>query len=108
MKDQTNYFSAIPRPVNTFLRALTSNLRKILLIWRNSVSRREAVAVPQLKDHHQEESRGVSPKVSLETIRAHANDLSEQLNIQRKKMYPPVAQKTLRKFTSGEAAKLVG
>jgi chromosome partitioning protein len=68
------------------------------------------VAAPRLKHDHldQRESRGVSPKVSLETIRAHANDLSEQLNIQRKKMYPPVAQKTLRKFTSGEAAKLIG
>jgi chromosome partitioning protein len=47
-------------------------------------------------------------KVSLETIRTHASELSEQLNIQRRKMFPPVAQKTLRRFTSGEAAKLIG
>jgi chromosome partitioning protein len=68
------------------------------------------VAVPQLKHDHvpQEKSRGPGRKVSLETIRTHANELSEQLNIQRKKMFPPVAQKTLRKFTSGEAAKLIG
>jgi chromosome partitioning protein len=68
------------------------------------------VAVPQLKHDHvpQEESKGPSRKVSLEIIRTHANELSEQLNIQRKKMFPPVAQKTLRKFTSGEAAKLIG
>ena len=68
------------------------------------------MAVPQLKHDHlpQEESKGPSRKVSLEIIRTHANELSEQLNIQRKKMFPPIAQKTLRKFTSGEAAKLIG
>jgi chromosome partitioning protein len=67
------------------------------------------VAVPQLKHEvAPQEARGPGRKVSLETIKAHANELSEQLNIQRKKMFPPVAQKTLRKFTSGEAAKLIG
>lgn len=67
------------------------------------------MALPQIKPAHTP-VKGSEPsrKVSLETIRAHANELSEQLNIQRRKMFPPLAQKVLRKFTSGEAAKLIG
>ena len=34
--------------------------------------------------------------------------LSAQLQAMRNRLFPPTAQKTLRKFTSGEAAKLIG
>jgi chromosome partitioning protein len=43
-----------------------------------------------------------------ETIAADAAALSEQLKAMRERLFPPTAQKTLRSFTSGEAAKLIG
>ena len=46
--------------------------------------------------------------VDEETIRSHALSLSKKLHDQRLKMHPPTAQKTLRKFSSGEVAKLIG
>jgi chromosome partitioning protein len=46
--------------------------------------------------------------VDEETIRSHALSLSKKLHDQRLKMHPPSAQKTLRKFSSGEVAKLIG
>jgi chromosome partitioning protein len=46
--------------------------------------------------------------VDEETIRSHALSLSKKLHDQRLKMHPPLAQKTLRKFSSGEVAKLIG
>jgi chromosome partitioning protein len=43
-----------------------------------------------------------------ELIAADARVLSEKLQAHRLKLYPPASRKTLRRFTSGEAAKLVG
>lgn len=41
-------------------------------------------------------------------IERHAKQLSRQLKLLRDRLFPPSAQKTLRTFTSGEAAQLVG
>ena len=41
-------------------------------------------------------------------IEADANALSAQLQSLREKLFPPEARKTLRRFSSGEAAKLIG
>ncbi|MGV3551044.1 plasmid partitioning protein RepA [Rhizobium sp.] len=43
-----------------------------------------------------------------ETIAADARALSIQLQAMRERLFPPASQKTLRSFTSGEAARLVG
>ena len=43
-----------------------------------------------------------------QVIEGDANALSAQLQTLREKLFPPTAQKTLRKFTSGEAARLIG
>ncbi|MBP1849573.1 plasmid partitioning protein RepA [Rhizobium halophytocola] len=43
-----------------------------------------------------------------ETIAADAEALSAQLQAMRERLYAPASQKTLRRFTSGEAARLVG
>ncbi|MGF6158283.1 chromosome partitioning protein [Ensifer sp. KUDG1] len=43
-----------------------------------------------------------------EAIAADARALSEQLKAMRERLFPPTAMKTLRSFTSGEAAKLIG
>jgi chromosome partitioning protein len=42
------------------------------------------------------------------TIAADAQALSEQLKSMRERLFPPTASKTLRAFSSGEAAKLIG
>jgi chromosome partitioning protein len=47
-------------------------------------------------------------QVLEDLISEHASGLSEKLNEQRLMLYPPTARKTLRKFTSGEVARLVG
>jgi chromosome partitioning protein len=58
------------------------------------------MALPKLKSQE---------TASIEDIIAqHANGLSAKLNEQRLLLYPPVARRSLRKFTSGEVAKLVG
>jgi chromosome partitioning protein len=41
-------------------------------------------------------------------IAADARELSEKLHAHRLKIFPPAARKTLRRFSSGEAAKLIG
>ena len=41
-------------------------------------------------------------------IRQHAEWLSGQLHSQRENLFPPNAQKSMRTFTSGEAAALLG
>lgn len=41
-------------------------------------------------------------------IAAHAQALSDQLNALRSRLFPPSAQKQLRKFSTGEAARLIG
>ena len=69
------------------------------------------MAVPQLKmDAPQVEALASPqvPKVDDAYIDMHAKALSEALHQQRLALYPPVAQKTLRKFTSGEVSKLIG
>ncbi len=43
-----------------------------------------------------------------EAIAADAAQLSEQLRVMRDRLFPPTAQKTLRTFSSGEAARLIG
>jgi len=43
-----------------------------------------------------------------ETIGAHASLLSEQLQAMSEALFPPASEKELRKFTSGEAARLIG
>jgi chromosome partitioning protein len=43
-----------------------------------------------------------------ETIAADARALSAQLQAMRERLFPPASRKTLRSFTSGEAARLVG
>ncbi|MDI7861992.1 plasmid partitioning protein RepA [Rhizobiaceae bacterium n13] len=43
-----------------------------------------------------------------EAIAADARALSEQLKAMRERLFAPTARKTLRSFTSGEAAKLIG
>lgn len=43
-----------------------------------------------------------------ETIARDARALSEQLKAMRERLFPPLSSKTLRSFSSGEAAKLIG
>ena len=69
------------------------------------------MAVPQLKLAEPQVEMQTTPrqlKVDDNYILMHAKELSESLHQQRLALYPPVAQKSLRKFTSGEAAKLIG
>src|ERR1700743_1347189 len=43
-----------------------------------------------------------------ELVGAHARELSAKLQAHRLQLFPPSAQKSLRRFSSTEAAKLVG
>ncbi len=43
-----------------------------------------------------------------ELVGSHARKLSARLQAHRQQLFPPTATKTLRRFTSGEAAKLIG
>ena len=55
------------------------------------------------------EAEGKKPTPPADqTIAADAAALSEQLKSMRERLFPPTARKTLRSFTSGEAAKLIG
>jgi chromosome partitioning protein len=48
-------------------------------------------------------------QISLDRVIAHdAQVLSDHLSSIRQRLFPPAAQKTLRRFTSGEAAALIG
>ena len=49
-----------------------------------------------------------APRPADETIAADAEALSAQLQAMRERLYAPASQKTLRRFTSGEAARLIG
>src|SRR3954447_18918303 len=52
---------------------------------------------------------GKPPELHLDTlIRKDALTLSEQLASLRARLFPPRSAKTLRRFTSGEAAALIG
>jgi chromosome partitioning protein len=63
------------------------------------------VSVVQATD---EKPQGMPSVVADAAIAADARALSEQLKAMRERLYPPMAQKTLRQFSSGEAAKLIG
>ncbi|TCL68435.1 plasmid partitioning protein RepA [Rhizobium sp. BK251] len=41
-------------------------------------------------------------------IERHAHQLSRQLKLLREKLFPPLSEKSLRTFTSGEAAQMIG
>ncbi|MEY9365228.1 chromosome partitioning protein [Bradyrhizobium yuanmingense] len=49
-----------------------------------------------------------APSAIHATIAADARELSAKLHAHRTKLFPPKARKNLRRFTSGEVAKLVG
>jgi len=49
-----------------------------------------------------------SAKAADRAIAADARALSEQLKAMRERLFPPASMKTLRAFSSGEAAKLIG
>jgi chromosome partitioning protein len=49
-----------------------------------------------------------TPKAIHELVGDHARKLSARLQAHRLQLFPPTAKKTLRKFSSGEAAKLLG
>jgi len=53
-------------------------------------------------------TRVVPQKTVDETIGTHASLISSQLQSISEAIFPPTASKTLRRFTSGEAAKLIG
>ncbi|WP_313617781.1 plasmid partitioning protein RepA [Agrobacterium sp.] len=63
------------------------------------------VSVVQATD---EKPQGMPSVVADAAIAADARALSEQLKAMRERLYPPMAQKTLRQFSSGEAGKLIG
>ena len=50
----------------------------------------------------------LAPKAIHELVGDHARKLSARLQAHRLQLFPPTAKKTLRKFSSGEAAKLLG
>lgn len=49
-----------------------------------------------------------APRPADEAIAEDARALSAQLSAMRERLFPPASQKTLRLFTSGEAARLIG
>ncbi|WP_148640190.1 plasmid partitioning protein RepA [Aureimonas sp. AU20] len=53
-------------------------------------------------------SRSLEFKPADEQIAADARLLSSQLQAMRQRLFPPTSSKTLRPFTSGEAARLIG
>lgn len=55
-----------------------------------------------------EKTQSAPSIVADAAIAADARALSEQLKAMRERLYPPMAQKTLRQFSSSEAAKLIG
>ena len=58
---------------------------------------------------NQVEERGRSALPAFDTVIAgHAQALSEQLNTMRLRLFPPSAEKQLRRFPTGEAARLIG
>lgn len=63
------------------------------------------MAVPS-KNMADQQTGGLKP--ADETIAADARALSAQLKAMRERLFPPASQKSLRSFTSGEAARLIG
>jgi chromosome partitioning protein len=66
-----------------------------------SVMKDEAVSESTQRSERRTESVG-------EAIGLHASLLSSQLQAMSEALFPPVSKKTLRRFTSGEAARLMG
>ena len=54
------------------------------------------------------QEEAISLRPADETIAEDAQALSAQLKAMRERLFPPTSQKTLRSFTSGEAARLIG
>lgn len=54
------------------------------------------------------ERRRSAPPSFDAVIAAHADALSKQLHRMRERLFPPSAQKQLRRFSTGEAARLIG
>jgi chromosome partitioning protein len=71
---------------------LKANLPLAKGLFVNSASARSEPHVPSIDD----------------TIGAHARLLSEQLQAMSEALFPPSSKKELRRFTSGEAARLIG
>ncbi|MEK1889798.1 MAG: plasmid partitioning protein RepA [Phyllobacterium sp.] len=66
----------------------------------------------QTREHDSAQPPGAgsqsAPLSADRAIAADAEMLSAQLQAMRNRLFPPTAQKALRKFTSGEAARLIG
>lgn len=60
------------------------------------------------QDNLAEKNGVVAPPAADRAIAADARALSEQLKAMRERLFPPASMKTLRAFSSGEAAKLIG
>lgn len=60
------------------------------------------------QDNLAEKTVAPAPPAADLAIAADARALSEQLKAMRERLFPPASMKTLRAFSSGEAAKLIG
>jgi chromosome partitioning protein len=57
---------------------------------------------------HSLENQVLAGNAIHELVGAHARELSAKLQAHRLQLFPPSAHKTLRRFSSTEAAKLIG
>ncbi|RXF71518.1 plasmid partitioning protein RepA [Hansschlegelia zhihuaiae] len=66
--------------------------------------------MPCLRENHVDTATTLSsaPRAIHELVGAHARELSAKLQAHRHQLFPPDSRKTLRRFSSGEAAKLIG
>jgi chromosome partitioning protein len=55
-----------------------------------------------------EQASDLAPSAIHDLIATDARELSAKLHAHRMKLFPPAARKSLRRFSSGEAAKLIG
>ncbi|SDR63986.1 chromosome partitioning protein [Rhizobiales bacterium GAS113] len=55
-----------------------------------------------------EQASDLAPNAIHDLIATDARELSAKLHAHRMKLFPPAARKSLRRFSSGEAAKLIG
>lgn len=78
-------------------------------VWMDGVAKRAEdwqMAEPAADETTRREAMVTVP--ADQAIAADAAALSLQLKAMRERLFPPAARKTLRSFTSGEAAKLIG
>ena len=69
----------------------------------------DGMAVAARKSAGRKAGEGNAPRLLAdEAIAKDAQALSEQLKAMRERLYPPASMKSLRAFSSGEAAKLIG